>query len=92
MRALAAVLPDYITRQGFKVRIVGHTDSQGDAYYNQTLSERRAWRVKAALVEYYPQLGSALFTEGRGESQLRHQGWSPAIHALNRRVEIELFH
>ena len=33
----------------FRVRIEGHTDAQGDATYNQDLSERRANRVLATL-------------------------------------------
>jgi outer membrane protein OmpA-like peptidoglycan-associated protein len=35
----------------WRLRIVGHTDSTGDAAYNETLSLERANAIKSALVE-----------------------------------------
>ena len=69
------------------VQVVGHTDSDGDASYNQTLSERRANAVSTILANG----GVApyrLQTFGRGESQPIASNLDPAGKARNRRVEI----
>jgi outer membrane protein OmpA-like peptidoglycan-associated protein len=69
------------------VQVVGHTDSDGDAEYNQRLSERRASAVSAVLGEAgVPP--SRLQPIGRGESQPVASNLSEEGKALNRRVEI----
>lgn len=69
------------------VQVIGHTDSDGDAGYNQGLSERRANtvadQVQAGGVPY-----NRLQTFGRGESQPVASNLTPEGKALNRRVEI----
>ena len=68
-------------------RVVGHTDSAGDAAYNQKLSEARAAAVSRALVER----GVAeerLSSEGRGEDEPVADNATREGRAANRRVEV----
>jgi outer membrane protein OmpA-like peptidoglycan-associated protein len=44
----------------------------------------------AALETLYPELRGQLDYEGRGYSQLRYQGNNKEMHALNRRVDVEV--
>ena len=67
---------------GWQVRVEGHTDAKGADAYNQTLSEKRAQAVKAALVQ-------------RGVDPLRIQAIGfgetqpvSSSDAMNRRVNI----
>ena len=69
------------------IQIVGHTDSDGDAAYNQQLSERRANSVADVLYDAGIPF-SRIQTFGRGESQPVASNLDPAGKARNRRVEI----
>ncbi len=69
------------------VRIVGHTDSVGDAAYNQALSERRA----QAVADYFTRQGiaaSRLSVEGKGESEPIDSNTLSDGRASNRRIDI----
>lgn len=72
-------------------RLVGHTDTIGDAASNQKLSEARAKAVKDWLVGSLHLDGSRIIVEGRGEKEPL-PGVNPngdaAAQQLNRRVEI----
>ncbi|MDT8893370.1 OmpA family protein [Halomonas sp. I1] len=71
------------------INIVGHTDSTGDAAYNQRLSERRA----QAVGQYLSQSGvsaSRLNMQGYGENQPVASNETEAGRAQNRRVEMTL--
>ncbi len=72
---------------GVKVKIVGHTDSDGDDKANMTLSEKRAVAVKNLLVKEYGIDEASLTTEGKGESELADKNPTPEGKANNRRVE-----
>lgn len=72
---------------GSIVQIVGHTDSDGDAAYNQQLSERRANSVADVLLARGIPI-SRIQTFGRGESQPLASNLTPEGKARNRRVEI----
>ncbi len=50
-----------------KVKIVGHTDADGDDKANLALSEKRAAAVKARLVKEYGIADANLTTEGKGD-------------------------
>jgi outer membrane protein OmpA-like peptidoglycan-associated protein len=76
---LARVLNQYPQTM---IRVEGHTDTQGSETYNQTLSERRAQAVTAALVQQGV-AQSRIRTVGYGESQP-----ISSDHAMNRRVEV----
>tara|TARA_B100001750_G_scaffold210486_1_gene191085 strand:- start:5498 stop:5962 length:465 start_codon:yes stop_codon:yes gene_type:complete len=67
------------------LKIVGHTDTQGDDLHNQDLSERRAGSVARALRDRGVQI--PLAPSGEGERQPLCQETTPACHAQNRRVE-----
>jgi outer membrane protein OmpA-like peptidoglycan-associated protein len=69
------------------IQIVGHTDSDGDAAYNQQLSERRANSVADVLLDAGIPF-SRIQTFGRGESQPLASNLDPAGKSENRRVEI----
>lgn len=67
------------------VHVVGHTDAQGEAAYNQELSESRATAVVEALQARG--VTQILDSRGEGESQLLCQEDSVECHQRNRRVE-----
>lgn len=69
--------------------VAGHTDGEGDAAYNQGLSERRAGSVVAWLTKEGI-AGARLRAEGLGETQPVADNATEAGRALNRRVEVRL--
>jgi outer membrane protein OmpA-like peptidoglycan-associated protein len=69
------------------VKIIGHTDSDGDEASNQKLSQERANAVKAVLVKQYGIDDAKLVTEGRGEAQPIADNNNAEGKAQNRRVE-----
>lgn len=69
------------------IQVVGHTDSDGDAAYNQQLSERRANAVANILINAGVP-AERLRTFGRGETQPVASNLNAAGKAQNRRVEI----
>ena len=71
-----------------KVKIVGHTDSDGADPANLDLSKRRGGAVKAELVKNFGIDGSRLEADGMGETQPVAPNDTPANKALNRRVEL----
>lgn len=70
--------------------ITGHTDSDGNAGSNQTLSEQRAESVKNYLVYKHNISSSQITTVGKGASQPVANGNSADAKAKNRRVEFTL--
>jgi outer membrane protein OmpA-like peptidoglycan-associated protein len=87
LRDLAVSLEEY---EGTDVLVVGHTDSTGDAAYNQGLSERRADAARMFL------LGAGLPGErvtamGRGEEEPVTSNDTEMGRQANRRVEIAIF-
>ena len=76
--------------EDLKLRIEGHTDSDGEKRLNQELSEKRAKAVKAILVESGI-AASRLKTKGYGESKPVDSNSTPEGKANNRRVEFVKF-
>jgi outer membrane protein OmpA-like peptidoglycan-associated protein len=70
-----------------RVKIVGHTDSDGADAANLDLSKRRAASVKNELSKTFGIDESRMETDGMGESQPVAPNDSPSNKALNRRVE-----
>jgi OmpA-OmpF porin, OOP family len=70
-----------------KVKVIGHTDSDGDEAHNLDLSKRRAEAVKEAIVTNFGIQESRIQTDGKGESQPTGPNNTPAGKAANRRVE-----
>ncbi|MGH7540620.1 MAG: OmpA family protein [Gemmatimonadota bacterium] len=71
-----------------RLRIEGHTDSDGEEAYNQDLSDRRATSVKRFLIETYGVEEARLETAGFGESQPVAGNDTPEGKQQNRRVEL----
>lgn len=84
LKEIAAVLKDNPT---IKVKINGHTDSDGDDAANLALSQRRAAAVKSALNKTYDIDASRMETDGMGEKQPIADNNTPEGKASNRRVE-----
>ena len=70
-----------------KVKIVGHTDSDGQDAANLDLSKRRAASVKAELAKTFGVNADRLVTDGMAETQPVAPNDTPSNKALNRRVE-----
>ncbi len=71
------------------VVVMGHTDSDGSAEYNQKLSERRAYAV-ASYLNNHGVAASRISTIAYGESRPIASNATPQGKAQNRRVEIKI--
>ncbi|MBN8566428.1 MAG: OmpA family protein [Flavobacteriales bacterium] len=70
-----------------RVKIIGHTDSDGADAANLSLSQKRAAAVKTALSSFYGIDANRMETDGKGESQPLNKNVTSAEKAQNRRVE-----
>jgi outer membrane protein OmpA-like peptidoglycan-associated protein len=87
LRALGEALTrDELSRYSYLIG--GHTDANGDAGYNQSLSERRAMAVRDFLLREYAVHPSRLIPWGFGEDRPRTPETPYA--SINRRVEVAL--
>ncbi|WP_276481121.1 OmpA family protein [Paraflavitalea pollutisoli] len=86
LKEIASVLKD---NAGLKVKITGHTDSDGDAAYNLTLSKQRAAAVRQALATEFGIDTGRMETDGKGETAPADKANTPTAKANNRRVEFE---
>jgi outer membrane protein OmpA-like peptidoglycan-associated protein len=71
-----------------EVRIVGHTDSFGDAAVNKELSLQRAETVGRMLVDSFGIQPDRIATEGFGEEQPIASNATIEGRRANRRVEV----
>jgi len=69
------------------VNVIGHTDSTGDASFNQNLSERRAQAVSSILISGGVSPGR-IRSIGAGETQPVASNDTASGRQMNRRVEI----
>ncbi len=86
-QTLGQVLALLQRKPALRLQVAGHTDSQGEAGYNQALSRRRAEAVVAWLVGRGI-AASRLAAEGHGESRPVASNASEEGRARNRRVEL----
>lgn len=84
LKEIAGVLSE---NPGVKVKIIGHTDSDGEDAKNLDLSKRRAAAVKAALTSEFTIDASRMETDGMGETKPIGDNKTPVGKAQNRRVE-----
>jgi outer membrane protein OmpA-like peptidoglycan-associated protein len=84
LKEMATVLKE---NPDLKVKIVGHTDSDGSDAANLELSKKRAAAVKDMLVNEFGIDVSRMETDGKGESEPIDKNDTPAGKANNRRVE-----
>jgi outer membrane protein OmpA-like peptidoglycan-associated protein len=85
LKEIATVLQE---NPDVRVKIVGHTDSDGADASNLDLSKRRGASVKNELVKTFGIEASRLESDGAGEGQPVAANDTPANKALNRRVEL----
>lgn len=84
LKDIAGVLKE---NAGIKVKIIGHTDSDGDDQKNLQLSQKRAAAVAKALQESFGIEAGRLQTDGKGETVPVGDNKTKEGKALNRRVE-----
>lgn len=72
--------------KGVSFLLAGHTDATGSAPYNQTLSERRAQRVRQLLIDEFQLTNEQFIAVGYGPERLKNPK-SPRS-SENRRVQI----
>jgi len=73
-----------------QIRVRGHTDSTGDATYNQKLSEQRAEAVANYLIDSAELNADTTSYDGRGSKEPVAENETAEGRAKNRRVEIIL--
>jgi OmpA-OmpF porin, OOP family len=84
LKGIADILKENPT---VRVKIVGHTDSDGADAANLDLSKRRGASVKEELVKNFGIEASRLESDGMGETKPVAPNDTPVNKALNRRVE-----
>jgi outer membrane protein OmpA-like peptidoglycan-associated protein len=84
LKEIAQVLKENPT---VSIKILGHTDSDGDEAANLDLSKRRAAAVKQELINAFGIAAAQIETDGKGEMQPVAANDTPANKAKNRRVE-----
>jgi outer membrane protein OmpA-like peptidoglycan-associated protein len=84
LKEIAGALTDNPT---VKVKIIGHTDSDGDAAKNLELSKKRAEAVKATLSSEFSIDASRMDTDGLGATKPLADNKTTEGKAQNRRVE-----
>ncbi len=75
------------TERNKKIKIVGHTDSDGADDYNMKLSKKRADSVKDALINSFGVSADQLRTDGKGETEPVESNATVSGKAKNRRTE-----
>jgi outer membrane protein OmpA-like peptidoglycan-associated protein len=78
-----------VKKSGEKIRLIGHTDSDGDANYNMSLGKKRADIIKAYLVSKGVS-SSKITTLSKGETQPEVPNTTNRGKAQNRRTELEI--
>ena len=84
LKEVAGVLKE---NEAVKIKIIGHTDSDGDDIKNMELSKKRAESVKNALLNDFQISSARMETDGKGESLPVSKNDTPEGKAQNRRVE-----
>jgi len=84
LKEIAKVLKE---NNSIKVKVIGHTSSDGDDAANMELSKNRAAAVKNALINEFGIEPAQLETEGKGETAPIADNKTKEGKALNRRVE-----
>lgn len=84
LKKIAGILND---NPELQVKVVGHTDADGDADFNMQLSMKRSTAVAQSLIEQFGVSSEQLSSDGKGETELLDAGTSLESKAKNRRVE-----
>ena len=86
--ALAQVAALMRAQSGLRLLVVGHTDNQGQASANMTLSQKRAQRVREALIRRHGIAAARLTAQGAGSLSPVASNATEDGRAQNRRVEL----
>jgi outer membrane protein OmpA-like peptidoglycan-associated protein len=84
LKEIAQILTENPT---VKIKIVGHTDSDGDANKNLELSKKRADAISKVLSKEFKIDASRMQTDGKGATEPSEPNTTPQGKANNRRVE-----
>ena len=84
LKEIATILKE---NPAVNVKIIGHTDSDGDDKANLSLSQKRAAAVKQALTADFGIDASRMQTDGKGEAEPAEPNTTSQGKANNRRVE-----
>lgn len=84
LKEIATILSE---NADLKVKIIGHTDSDGDDAKNLELSKKRAAAVRSALSKEFNIDESRMEVDGLGETKPATDNKTPEAKAQNRRVE-----
>ena len=84
LKQIAATLSE---NPDLKIKIIGHTDSDGDDAKNLDLSKRRSAAVRSALSKEFNIDDSRIETDGMGETKPLADNKTAEAKAQNRRVE-----
>ena len=84
LKEIAQVMKD---NPQLSIKIVGHTDADGDNALNLDLSKRRGASVKKVLTEKFGIEAARLESDGKGETEPIAASDTPLNKAKNRRVE-----
>jgi OmpA-OmpF porin, OOP family len=84
VKEIAGVLKD---NSSIKIKVIGHTSSDGDDNANMELSKKRAAAVKDLLTTEFGIDAARLETEGKGETQPIADNKTKEGKTANRRVE-----
>lgn len=84
LKDIAQVLSENPT---LRIKVVGHTDADGDNAANLDLSKRRAAAVKAYLEKNFNADAARIETDGKGETEPVADNNTSVNKAKNRRVE-----
>jgi outer membrane protein OmpA-like peptidoglycan-associated protein len=87
-KTLADIAQMLADDSALRLKIEGHTDSDGTDAANLELSERRAKSVRSYLLENYKIADDQLESKGRGEEVPIDANTTPEGKANNRRVEL----
>lgn len=87
LSVISAAAQEYQRTGSARIAVRGHTDTSGNAAYNQALSERREQAVANELIRQGVPAG-ALTSEALGETDLAVATADGVPEAANRRVEI----
>lgn len=85
---LARMVKVIESHSDLRIKIIGHTDSNGTDEYNVDLSRRRAENIKAFLISQGLK-ADRIVIEYRGEKDPAATNATPAGKQLNRRVDFE---
>lgn len=87
IKEVAGILKEY---KDLKIKITGHTDSDGNDKDNMELSQKRAAAVKTALVSEYGIEDARIETDGKGESEPVADNKTKEGKAANRRIDMQV--